>query len=317
MKMNQVADPSGGGGGAGAVVAPVAPAQAGSTLGTPPPAVVVAPEPGVTTVGQQAGIGDVKVTFPENWKHGLDASLRDDPSLGPVNDIPTLVKNYINAQKMIGKNKITVPDQHATDADWRNVFHKLGMPGKIEEYQFDVPKNASFDDGFLTEFKKVAYESNILPNQVQKLLGWYNDANNKALQGFDQKIQNQKQVALQELKQQWGEAYQQKVAMAHEAIKLSGLGDQIFSWLDQSMMGDDPNMIKLLAALGEKFKEDGLVGDGAPNTVTKSSLEGQLSEIMVNFEHPYYNKRHPNHEAAVRQVDQIHQLMHGSQSVNN
>jgi hypothetical protein len=307
MKMAEVAEAGGGGGGS------VAPAP--STLSTAPPMTIVK-EDGATAVGHQAGVGpgSVAVTYPDNWKMGLDESLRNDPSLGPVNDIPTLVKNYVNAQKMIGKNKFTVPDQHATPQDWQNVFHKLGMPGKLEEYQFEVPKNASFDDGFLTEFKKVAFESNILPTQVQKLLGWYNDANQKAVQGFQSTIENKRQAALSDLKKEWGEAYQQKVSLAHEALKISGLGDQVFSWLDSSMLGDDPQMIRLLSALGEKFKEDGLIGDSAPQAVSKSSLQDQLQEIMGNLEHPYFNRRHPNHENAVKQVQHINQLMHGNQA---
>lgn len=282
-----------------------------ATAMTPPPITVV--NDGATAVGQQHGGGaNVKVTFPEDWKLGLEETLRNDPSLGPVNDIPTLVKNYVNAQKMIGKNKIVVPDQHATPDDWRGVFQKLGLPPKIEEYQFNVPKDAKFDDGFLTELKKVAYQNNILPKQAESLVDWYAKANAKAIEGFNQKLETEKQAAIQGLKKEWGEAYDKKVAMARAAINASGLGEQIFSWLDNSGLGDDQNLIRLLSALGEKFQEDGIVQESSSNTVNMSDLDSQISEIQGNFDHPYYNKRHPNHAAAVRQMEQLLQLKYGN-----
>jgi hypothetical protein len=307
---------SGGGGGDPSptvVQTPTTQAPVNATAMTPPKITVV--NDGVSTVATQHGVGDqIRVTFPDNWKQGLEEALRNDPSMGPVNDIQTLAKNYVNAQKLIGKNKIVVPDQHATPEDWKNAFQKLGLPQKFEEYQFNVPKDASFDDGFLTELKKVAFQNNILPKQVEGLVSWYSEANKKALEGFQQKTETSRQHAVQELKKEWGEAYDRKVAMARHAIQSTGLGEQVFSWLDSTAMGDDPTLIKLLSSLGEKFKEDGIIGEPEATTVSSHALDEQIAEIQGNFEHPYYNRKHPNHLSAVQQMRQLMELKYNGQA---
>ena len=54
----------------------------------------------------------------QNWKDSLPEELKAEKALESIQDIPGLAKSYIHAQKMIGSDKIPVPNKFATDEDW-------------------------------------------------------------------------------------------------------------------------------------------------------------------------------------------------------
>ena len=46
------------------------------------------------------------------------------------------VKSYLSAQKLVGSNKVAIPNKMATDEDWEEVYSKLGRPAKPEDYKY-------------------------------------------------------------------------------------------------------------------------------------------------------------------------------------
>ena len=52
-----------------------------------------------------------------DWRSQIDESYRDHPSLQHYSDINGLAKSHINAQKMIGADKIVLPGKHASQED--------------------------------------------------------------------------------------------------------------------------------------------------------------------------------------------------------
>jgi len=77
----------------------------------------------------------------ENWKDSLPDDLKGEKALESIQDIPGLVKSYVHAQKMIGSDKIPVPNKYATDEDWQAVYSKLGRPESPDAYEFKFDDN--------------------------------------------------------------------------------------------------------------------------------------------------------------------------------
>ena len=61
-----------------------------------------------------------------SFRDSLPEDLRNNPSLKNFNDVGGLAKSYVHAQRMIGADKIALPNQNSTDEDWANVYNKLG-----------------------------------------------------------------------------------------------------------------------------------------------------------------------------------------------
>jgi len=266
----------------------------------------VASAPGGPSVVAPAA---ASISIPDNWKESLSEDLRNDPNMGPITDLPGLAKSFIHAQKMVGSDKFSIPDKHATDDDWRSVFSKIGLPEKIADYEFKVPENSQFEDGFMTQFKEQAFSAGILPRQVEPLLKWYSEANNKALSDLQAQQASETQTELSQLKQEWGQAYDQNVNLAKQAAKATGM-ENVFDWLNETGLGDNPMMIKMLSKFGSLMKEDTIADSGAQSVHTPGDYQSQITKITGDMAHPYYKADHPGHKTAVAEVSSLYENLY-------
>ena len=61
-----------------------------------------------------------------SWKDSISEEYRVDPNIEKFTEIDALAKSYINATKMIGQDKIAIPNNNSTDDQWSEVYAKLG-----------------------------------------------------------------------------------------------------------------------------------------------------------------------------------------------
>ena len=74
-----------------------------------------------------------------DWKSSLSDEIRSDKSLENIKDVEGLAKSYVHAQKLVGADKIPVPNKFATEKDWDAVYEKLGRPKDASGYKYDLP----------------------------------------------------------------------------------------------------------------------------------------------------------------------------------
>lgn len=242
------------------------------------------------------------VAFPENWRDAIEEDLRNDPSMKHIQDIPSLAKSYVHAQRSMGKDKITVPSEHATEEEWKAVFSKLGLPESVEKYDVTPTKGMDVDNEFLNAYKEAALNAGILPRQAQVLQDWFNQQAEKQVES--QRIENKTLFdrEMQGLKQEWGDAFADNIRKAQAAVDYYG-GDEFKEHLNKTGMGDDVGTIKFFAKLAETLKEGQFLdgkGDHSGSTVDES--QRTISEVLGDGKHPYHIKTHPGHNAAVEDM---------------
>lgn len=249
-----------------------------------------------------------KVQYPENWKLGLPPELQEDSALKVIQDIPSLAKSYISAQKLVGADKIVIPGKFATEEDWNNVYKKLGLPSDIKEYPINFNKDAGIPEDFFNTFKENAYKAGVLPQQAQKLADWFAEANVKAMDEFKATAQKQFDLDTGALKNEWGAAYEQKVLAAGNAAKHFG-GEQFQNYLRESGLSNNVQLVKVFAKVAEVLKEDTInPGSGSSgNLHTPDAAKEKVNTILRDFNNPYYLKDHPNHKLAVNEVSTLMQ----------
>jgi hypothetical protein len=67
-------------------------------------------------------------------------------------------------------------------------------------------------------------------------------------------------------------------------------------------------MAKFLLEMSKNLSEDALGGKGRPYTMSPEEAEGEINKIMGNKEHPYWNKMHPEHKAALERMQSLGEM---------
>lgn len=241
------------------------------------------------------------------WLAGMDEEFRTDASLQHVPDVNTLVKNYVNAQKMIGKDKITIPDELATEDDLQAFYDKLGRPEQ-DKYAIKFGESG-YNEDFQKGFVEAAHKSGILPKQAQGLFDYFQGQVDAANTAHETQSGEESVKMMDDLKTEWGNGFEKNVSIAKTAVDT--LTDDSFkAFLNESGLGDHPTMIKMFTAIGNKLNEDTFDRDTVKNLgLTKDDAQENLDRIMGDQDHPYWNSSHPSHKKAVTDMMKYHEIL--------
>ena len=237
-----------------------------------------------------------------DWKANLSDEIRADKSLENIKDIEGLAKSYVHAQKLVGSDKIPVPNKFATDKDWDAVYEKLGRPADAAGYKYDLPEDQKIDEASLKNFSDQAHKLGLLPGQANGMVKFYNEMTAASLQEQDSVAVAAREASTSELKKEWGQAYDQKVSQAANLAQSVGANELLnANMADGTKLGDHPVMIKAFAQLAGKMGEDSITQSSGPTYQTPAQLEKDIGELTMPGS-AYWDKTHPNHKLAVEEV---------------
>jgi len=263
--------------------------------------------------GTNEGTNNVPNTDIPEWLtkiEGMDEEYSGDTSLKAVPDVQTLVKNYVHAQRKMGKNRDVVPDSNSTNEEWLAHYHKLGLPTEYGEYSLERAEDTLVDDEFYDGFKEEAFKNNMLPGQAQAMLNYLQGHTREKYDSINAQTTEASETAINGLREEWGDAFDQNVYKAKAAVAEFG-GDQLKTYLNESGLGNDPQLIKAFAKIGETFlKEDNFKGEGKPAyAMSPSEASQKASDMMANFDGAYHNSSHPDHKRQVDEMSKLYEIM--------
>ena len=247
--------------------------------------------------------GSQEAAAPVGFIDSLPEDLRGEPSLRNFTDAASLAKSYVHAQRMIGADKIPLPGKSATDEDWANVWAKLGRPQSPSEYQIKF-EGQVFADNELESFRKSAFEAGLNNRQVDRMAQFLEETVTAANASRSQMAEKAVYEAEQELRQEFGQAFEQRMALAYNAAKqLLGDADLLdeVQLADGRMLGDHPQIVRMFAKLAEQIGEDQLLGEASELIMTPQEATQRITE-MTRRDSPYWDKLHPEHDAYVNEV---------------
>ena len=245
-----------------------------------------------------------------NFKELIPEEYKEEKSLQNFSTMDDFVKSYLSAQKLVGANKVAIPNKMATDEDWDEVYKKLGRPATPEDYKYSFGEDEINQDQLKT-FNETAHRIGLLPKQAERIIKFYNEMNEQ--QSADQtKVFEQKQTeAMTNLKKEFGPTYNKRLDQAKK-LATETLGSEMLNntiLQDGSRLGDNVSVIKAFSMLADKLSEDEII-KGGTGYVTASEIEKEISELTEEGS-PYWNKTHPNHKKAVDQVFKLREQLNG------
>ena len=240
----------------------------------------------------------------KSWKETISEEYRNDPNISKFTEIDALAKSYINATKMIGADKITVPTNASTEEHWEEVYSKLGRPESADKYQLDFKsETAPIDEGAVKSFAEVAHKTGLNERQAQAILDFYKANSEQSLQQSKIDTETAQANAEQQLRKEWGGNFDANIKRAG-AIAKQNMNPQILDMQlkDGTRLGDHPDFIKGFANIANLLSEDKFVGTGQDNDATIRDYDAEIKAITGDLKGPFWNSGHPDHDKLVQQV---------------
>ncbi len=270
----------------------------------------------VTAVEQQSQPSESTATETPttevSWRDSLPDDIKGNTSLEKFSDVSTLAKSYINAESMIGKDKMVVPGVNTTEDEWNDIYTKLGRPSTPDEYNLELAleEGEVVDDQLFASFKDAAHKNGLSPQQAQGILDYYNNISTQTLNEQSNAGMLAQEQSSRELREEWGRSYDDNLSKASQIGK-QYLGEDAFQlqMADGSMLGDNATLIKGLAKLAMVMSEDTLVGD-KDSVTSNAGVQDQLNNLTAPTS-PYWNKSDPQHDATVQKVYALRQVLNG------
>lgn len=246
-----------------------------------------------------------------NFKDLIPEGFKEEKSLDNFNNMEDFVKSYLHAQKLVGADKIPVPNKHATDEDWNEVFKRLGAPENPDDYKYNI-KDQELDQTQVKEFNKTAHQLGLLPKQAEGLIKFYNEMNGNEAASQEEAAAQAQLVTETELKKEFGPQFAKRIDQAKK-LAVNSLGSEFLenTYLkDGSRIGDNIKVIKAFSELADKLSEDEIIkGDGS-EYMTAKDIEKEINELTQEGS-AYWSKTHPNHQKAVQEVLKLREMLNG------
>lgn len=262
--------------------------------------------------GSNGGTQGQKVQIPENWQEVLPDEIKSEPSIKLHKTVDGLAKALINAQKLIGADKIAIP-KNPDDKAIREIHERLGLPKEAEKYQIKASENSPIPKELVEGFQKAAFEMGLLPGQAEKVVKWMEQVEIKSQESSTLQSKAAYEKNMDTIKSEWGEAYNENVLRAKAALREFGASEDDIKYIKQNF-GATPAVLRLLAKAGSTLAEDKVRGEGnaAPGAMTPSQALAKIGEIKANLSHPYYNQNHSDHSAAKLEMKKLYEFAYTS-----
>jgi hypothetical protein len=274
------------------------PAPADNAPPTPEPAPAAPPNPEPST---------------PSFMDSLPEEIRNDPSIqkfgGTENPGQEIAKSYINAQQLIGRDKIPMP---VTEEDWTETYTRLGRPETPDDYQIKTPdglheKTVSAEDSkWLSE---LGHKIGLNNEQMQGLWEGMAEQASNHLTNEDTTLAANTEAMVETLKSDWGSNYDANVKISQAALVEFGSED-FFKMLDDTGLGNDPQLAKTFFEIGKSMMEDGKLKDLDSAGPSLVDIDASISKLMAHK--AYGDVSHPEHKSIVAQVTELFRAKEGA-----
>ena len=256
-----------------------------------------------TLTAEQPPQATAPITNAVDFQSLIPEEYKEEKSLQNFNKMDDFVKSYLHSQKLVGLDKIPVPNKHATDEDWKEVYKKLGSPDTAEAYKYSLPEGHAVPEDTLKSFSEEAVKLGLLPNQADGIMKYYNEVINQGVNEQNIKSEEARAASEVDLRKEFGSTYDNKITGAKNLATATLGADFLNTTMlaDGSKLGDNTQIVKAFANLSEKLSEDDIVKGDTPDFMTTNDITKQIGALQQPGS-AYWDKKHPAHSVAVEEV---------------
>ena len=269
--------------------------------------------------GSEGGGGE-----PTDWRAGLPEDIRDSAAFKDIKAanhteaLEQMARRTINAQALVGRDKVILPGVNPTPEDLRTFYTGIGCPAEAKDYELpgELPEAYKVDEAATQAFFKEAHDMGLTKTQTARIIRMDSARFVKAAEGRD----TAQQSAIQEdeiaLRTEWGNAYDERMAMAKDAVETLG-GQELRDFMDNTGLGNNHVLCKAFSKMGKMMAEDEILGGGSAARFKMTPDEARTAisqkELDKDFMSAYTGEFHPGHKAAMNEMQKLYEIAHPPQ----
>jgi len=247
----------------------------------------------------------------QSWKDSISEEYRKDPNIEKFTEADALAKSYINAVRMIGQDKISIPTKNSTQEVWDEAYSKLGRPESPDKYNLKIESEVvKMDDNAIKSFAEQSHKLGLNNQQAEGILEFYKNNMEGTAQQSKIDTETAQAQSEQQLRQEWGRDFDAKVQQAG-ALAKANINPEVLDMTlsNGTRLGDHPEIIKGFAKIAGMMSEDKIVTTESEDVNTVADIESEISAITNDTDGPYWNKQHPDHDKMVQQVYTLREML--------
>ena len=244
----------------------------------------------------------------------IPEDIRQHPSLSPIKDVENLARSYVNAQRLIGADKVPMP-VNPTDEDLDRIYDRLGRPESPDKYGISPDGNILTEER-ATEYADIAHKLRLTPDQAQGVLDYYRSVAENDITSMTNANAQALEQSAAELQAEWGDNYDAKMQSAQKVVDQFEAGNIMEMQLaDGTKLGNHPEVIRAFAKIAD-FRQTVTSEDTVSESTSSMGMSVQqagneIQAIMGDRSHAYWDKKNPQHQQAVDRMAQLMEMQHG------
>jgi len=249
-----------------------------------------------------------------DFLNSIPEDLRQHPSLSPIKDVENLARSYVNAQRLIGADKIPMP-VNPTEEDLDRIYNKLGRPETSDQYNIVADGNVITEER-ASEYADIVHKLRLTPDQAQGVLEYYRSAVQNDVTAANETNAKAIEDATSTLQAEWGDKFDAKVEAAQKVVDQFEAGNIMEMQLaDGTKLGNHPEVIRAFAKIAD-FRQNVTSEDTVSESTSALGMSAQqanneIQAIMGDRSHAYWDRKNPNHHQAVERMSQLMEMQHG------
>ena len=256
---------------------------------------------------------------PTTWKEHLSDDVRNRPLVqkfgDDVNGLNESFKSYANLEKLLGHEKVPIPQGDDDSEGWERFSKAMGIPDKAEAYGLADPEIPAELEGMVEvnkqEFAEMCHGLKLTPNQTKALYNQFVQGEISFAQQHLEDTKTQMTKTVNELRGKWGDAYDTNVHLGQMVINKFSGGDKETEAFLTTALAQDPRGVEFLAKVGNNFAENKIGAFSATRfSLAPEQAQGEIDKIMANPNHPYLNEKatKQEHDEAVDYVNRLYSI---------
>jgi len=232
-------------------------------------------------------------------------------------NIDDLANGYLNAQALVGKEKLPMPSKDAAidGEEYALIFNRLGRPSNPDDYKLpdlDIPAGIQGPtDEVKKDFKEIAHKIGLLPQQLDALYK-FDMERQVIIANQNQEVTTAElQTTETSLRKKYGKSYDAKIASVNGLILKFG-GNEFSALVANSGLGRNELFLTTMANIASNFGEDGeLLGEGVRTQIlSPEEAQTKINQIKGDKEHAWHKRDHAEHDAAMIEMGHLFEMVH-------